>query len=171
MAVEVNVPRFDPIAASDPRIRSISGKGTYVLYMELKSDTRIRVGKLGAAHFTPGCYAYVGRAFGPGGLAARLVHHLSRPVAPHWHVDYLRRRAAVREIWHARTRPSAEHRWAQALSRIRGAELPIHGFGSSDCGCPSHLVRLYDPPSKSTFRRHLRRLPGGVPAAIHRLVF
>ena len=171
MAVEVNVPRLAPIAASDPRIRSISGKGTYVLFMELQSDTRIRVGKLGAAHFAPGCYAYVGRAFGPGGLAARLAHHLGRPVSPHWHVDYLRRRAAVREIWHARTRPAAEHRWARALSHIRGAEMPIRGFGSSDCGCPSHLVRLFGLPSKSTFRRQLQRLPGGVPAAIHRRVF
>ncbi|MDJ0720189.1 MAG: GIY-YIG nuclease family protein [Desulfobacterales bacterium] len=116
-----------------------------------------------------GCYAYVGRAFGPGGLAARLAHHLGRPAAPHWHIDYLRARAGVREIWHARTRPADEHQWAQALAAIRGAEMPIHGFGSSDCGCPSHLVRLKRLPCKATFRRHLRRLPGGVPATIHRL--
>ncbi len=163
------MPREKSVAAGDPRIRSISGKGTYVLCLELHSYQRIVVGKLGPFHLAAGCYAYVGRAFGPGGLAARLAHHLGRPAAPHWHIDYLRARAGVREIWHARTRPADEHQWAQALAAIRGAEMPIHGFGSSDCGCPSHLVRLKRLPCKATFRRHLRRLPGGVPATIHRL--
>ena len=163
------MPREKSFAAGDPRIRSISGKGTYVLYLECHSQQRIVVGKLGPLHLAAGCFAYVGRAFGPGGLAARLAHHLRRPAAPHWHIDYLRSCTGVREIWHARTRPADEHKWARALSQIRGAEMPIHGFGSSDCGCPSHLVRLLRLPSKATFRRHLGRLSGGAPATIHRL--
>ncbi len=165
------MPRQKQAGANALRIRPTAATGTYILYLELKSRKRIVVGKQGATHFAPGCYAYVGRAFGPGGLAARLAHHLGRAASPHWHIDYLRLHAGIREIWYARTHPSAEHRWARALSAIRGAEMPIPGFGSSDCGCPSHLVRFARTPCRSTFRRHLRRLSGAAPAPIHRFVY
>ena len=161
-----------PTAATVRRIGSITGQGTYVLFLELKSEKRITVGKLGATGFKPGCHAYVGRAFGPGGLAARLSHHLNLAASPHWHIDYLRPHTDVREIWYGRTRPRAEHQWALALSQIRGAGMPIHGFGSSDCRCPSHLVWLARPPAKTTFRRHLRRLSDAADlTAIHRMTF
>lgn len=42
--------------------------------------------------------------------------------------------------------------------RMRGARMPVTGFGSSDCRCESHLVRLAHRPRRATFRRHLRRL-------------
>ncbi len=163
--------RQNQFAATARRIRAIPDKGTYILYLELKSEKRIAVGKLGPTRLAPGCYAYVGRAFGPGGLAARLAHHLRRAASPHWHIDYLRLHVGVSEVWYGRTGPFAEHRWARALSLIRGAEIPIPGFGSSDCGCPSHLLRFVRTPCKSTFRRRLQRLSKAAPATIHRMTF
>ena len=57
------------------------GKGTYVLILNLKRAKRIVVGnskkaKLSSRLFQAGYYAYVGSAFGPGGLAARIKRHL-----------------------------------------------------------------------------------------------
>ena len=127
------------------------------------------VGSLGVIRFDTGIYAYVGRAFGPGGLAARLAHHLRPVVSAHWHIDYLRSRGTVREIWYSQSAPSWEHRWARALSQMRGAVVPADGFGSSDCQCRSHLLKFNRAPRKESFRRQLRRLAAESIAPIHRL--
>ena len=153
----------------DPRIRRITGKGTYVLHLELTSNVEIVVGKLGAQRFGAGHYAYVGRAFGPGGLAARLAHHLRGAVSPHWHLDYLRAHGRVQEVWYGHSAPLCEHQWAQALMHVRGAVVPADGFGSSDCRCRSHLVKFGRRPRKATFRRHLRLLSTGVVPSVHRI--
>ncbi len=47
-------------------------KGTYVLVMRLGRLRRVRVGRLGVQEFPAGLYLYVGSAFGPGGLRARI---------------------------------------------------------------------------------------------------
>ena len=133
---------------------AIRGPGTYILLLELRAVERIRVGKLGRHRFAAGHYAYVGSAFGPGGLAARLAHHLKTSASPHWHIDYLRPRAAVRAIWHARTDPHTEHQWARALMQLRGASVSVEGFGSSDCRCRAHLVHLPRRPRRRSLRRH-----------------
>jgi Uri superfamily endonuclease len=133
----------------DPRIRSITGKGIYVLHLELASDVQIVVGGLGAQRFGAGHYAYVGRAFGPGGLAARLAHHLRRAASPHWHLDYLRAHGRVQEVWYGHTPAFCEHQWAQALMNMRGAAK----FGRR--------------PRKTTFRRRLLRHSAGVVSTVH----
>ncbi len=156
--------------ATDPGIRATFGNGTYVLYLELRSEKRLTVGRLGNVRFRVGHYAYVGRAFGPGGLAARLAHHLRAGASPHWHIDWLRPHGTVREIWYARTAPSDEHQWARALALIRGTTLPARGFGSSDCGCHAHLIHFRRIPSKATLRRKLGRLSGSPPPPIRRVV-
>ena len=45
--------------------------GTYALVMASDLETEIRIGSLGSCRVKPGYYAYVGSAFGPGGLAAQ----------------------------------------------------------------------------------------------------
>ena len=50
---------------------------------------RIDIGSLGRFDILPGFYAYVGSAFGAGGLRARIGHHLESTAWPHWHIDYL----------------------------------------------------------------------------------
>jgi Uri superfamily endonuclease len=51
-------------------------KGTYVLIAKVTEVRRLRIGYLGEFDIVPGFYAYVGSAFGSGGLRARIGHHL-----------------------------------------------------------------------------------------------
>ena len=60
-------------------------KGTYVLIAFAGQMTRLEIGRLGTFAIVPGFYAYVGSAFGSGGLRARIGHHLESTAAPHWH--------------------------------------------------------------------------------------
>ena len=51
-------------------------KGTYVLIVSVAQMKRLEIGRLGTFDIVPGFYAYVGSAFGAGGLRARIGHHL-----------------------------------------------------------------------------------------------
>ena len=62
--------------------------GPYVLIASLDRVKSIEIGRLGKYQVVPGFYAYVGSAFGSGGLRARIGHHLESTAAPHWHIDY-----------------------------------------------------------------------------------
>lgn len=129
--------------------------GSYLLMLKLAASTEIQVGRLGRIKFQRGWYAYAGSAFGPGGLAGRLGHHL-RPVRkPHWHIDYLRDHARVMEIWIAKGPPNREHDWAQFLARNLGAGKWVRGFGCSGCRCPSHLLYFESWPGDDVIRNKL----------------
>jgi Uri superfamily endonuclease len=127
-----------------------------VLVLELGRDVTLRIGRLGVASLRAGFYAYVGSALGSGGIAARVGRHVRGSPTVHWHVDYLRRRAGVREAWFATGRTRREHRWARALSGMPRGAPALAGFGSSDCRCASHLVYFDVSPTLDAFRRALR---------------
>ena len=129
--------------------------GTYVLILEASARRCIQVGALGALTVMPGFYGYVGSARGPGGLAARLAHHRRSGHLPHWHIDYLRHHATLREIWLMRDPANQEHRWAEVFASSPGVTIPIVRFGATDCRCRSHLFRFTHAPRLSTFRRRL----------------
>ena len=118
-------------------------KGSYMLLLELTQPITLAVGRIGPLDFSRGLYIYVGSARGPGGLAARLGHHLGRAKRRHWHIDYLRLRAPVVAVW-AGWGAAAEHlsecRLANRLARQADLSQPFKGFGSSDCACFSHLL-------------------------------
>jgi Uri superfamily endonuclease len=120
--------------------------GSYLLLLEMECDASIQAGRLGSFDFSPGWYVYAGSAHGPGGLRSRLERHRRITPAPHWHIDYLRQRAALRLICYAVGSEPLECIWSQRLATQPGADIPAPGFGASDCvrGCPAHLVRL--PP-------------------------
>ncbi len=102
--------------------------------MELSEGQEIRVGKLGSIFFSGGFYAYVGSAMN--GLEARLARHLRCEKKFHWHIDYLLKQAAIREI----VLYPSETRAECFLSRAMAGEFQsVSGFGSSDCRCASHL--------------------------------
>jgi len=113
--------------------------GTYVIWMPSDSRSACRIGRLGTLPLQQGVYAYIGSARGPGGLAARLRHHLKRTTKPHWHIDYLRQQLPIHEIWYTCGTARLEHPWAKALDALPSNHPPMPGFGSSDCRCPSHL--------------------------------
>lgn len=112
-------------------------KGIYLLELELSVTQYIEAGRPGSILFKKGIYTYVGSAFGPGGLRGRLGHHL-RPVSkPHWHIDYLKQSASIIKISVFQSNRDYEHKLALELSEK--LNIPVPGFGSSDCSCPSHL--------------------------------
>ncbi len=137
--------------------------GTYVLILKLSKGQRIQIGRLRRVRFQPGFYAYVGSALGHGGLRARVGRHMSSPKRSHWHIDFLRPRTRLVEVWYSYGRRRREHDWARCLSRMQGSSTPVAGFGSSDCDCFSHLIRFDDRPSRRSFYRMVRALEGHRP--------
>ena len=116
-------------------------KGLYIAAFLLPTRLRLRVGALGCYTFPAGVYLYVGS--GQRNLNARVERHVRRHKPLRWHIDYLSAKARMlgailvpgsrrQECWLAR-KVADWHR------RI------IPGFGSSDCGCESHL--FYGGPS------------------------
>lgn len=151
--------------------------GAYLLHLTLLTALRVVIHRRGPAGPTrprtfrlpPGEYLYVGSAFGPGGLAARVGRHLD-PGAHrrHWDIDFLLAALMERapfEAWGRATRDAGtECRWAATVARRAGA-CPVvgvradggpSGFGAGDCrrrcGCA--------PGAPATARTHLFRLPG-----------
>ncbi len=133
-----------------------SHPGTYTLVFSSSVDKPIKIGKLGTLCLRPGFYMYVGSAFGPGGLKARIKHHLNHSSRPHWHLDYLSPTLNICELWYTYDQTRREHQWAKIHSQTRGVILPLPGFGSSDCRCRSHLFFYQSKPSGNHFRRKIR---------------
>lgn len=114
--------------------------GTYVLHIDLTTPATIEFGAAGTVDLDSGRYAYVGSAFGPGGLS-RVDRHRELAIgerdARHWHVDYLlgHPESAIVDV---QTWPGldAECDIAAELGRA-GRVLPL---GASDCDCEGHLV-------------------------------
>lgn len=123
-------------------------KGTYLLFCRLVKPESVSIGRLGAIHFRPGLYGYVGSAFGPGGLAARLGRHLQASPRRHWHIDYLKPFLRPVSIWFSTDPVAREHRWAAALLENPDQCRPIDRFGCSDCACRSHLFLFTTLPSR-----------------------
>jgi Uri superfamily endonuclease len=120
----------------------------------VRTATALEAGRLGRIRFDPGCYAYVGSAFGPGGLEARINRHLRNNKRRHWHIDYLLESADVVRIWTITGNQRLECILARLLAKFRGARV-VTGFGASDCNCVSHLVALPRVPSRDYIRRRL----------------
>lgn len=133
-----------------------SDPGNYALVLASLKTGTMRIGRLGTLALQPGVYIYVGSAFGPGGLSARIKHHHQIATRPHWHIDYLRAVCDLAEVWFTTATGRHEHAWARAAARLPGAETPMPGFGSSDCKCEAHLFWFKHPPSIRTFRRFVQ---------------
>ena len=132
-------------------------KGVYALIMRMDCSRHIQIGRLGKLRFTDGIYVYVGSAWGPGGLAARIGRHLKKVKQRRWHIDYFRRYATMTEIWVGRSPSAAEHLWAEAVGSFEKAVAAAEKFGSSDCRCATHLFHLPELPSVRKFNRILQR--------------
>jgi Uri superfamily endonuclease len=122
--------------------------GSYALFLKLPVQKKLAIGKFGVNEFLAGFYIYFGSARGPGGLRARLGRHLRTGKKHHWHVDALRAVTEVQGYCYLidqtpkKSRTPAECQWSQKLIEMPGAQIPLPGFGASDCkmGCPAHLL-------------------------------
>ena len=114
-------------------------KGSYVLVLDLEEDKRLTIGRLGTFEFPAGLYLYCGSALN--GLEARVRRHLRQDKKRHWHIDCVTAVAPVKEVWWIESVARWECRWAETIMG-RGGRVVVRGFGSSDCRCLTHLLRL-----------------------------
>jgi Uri superfamily endonuclease len=116
--------------------------GTYVLLLQLDTAFEGVVGRLGDIVLPVGFYAYVGSAHGSGGLRARVLRHLRVEKRHHWHIDALANGHSISEVWLVISPERLECRWSRQLESLSGVEVPVPGFGSSDCDCQTHLYAI-----------------------------
>ena len=135
-------------------------QGTYVLVLHVPQLKRIEIGRLGTFDFRSGFYAYVGSAFGAGGLCARVEHHLEAVAVPRWHIDYLMSFAMPLEVWYAVSDRKLERDWVDLLEKESRFSRPIPRFGSSDYrrSRTSHLFFTKRQPSFRWFEDRVRRV-------------
>ena len=125
--------------------------GTYVVLFRCPAQARVQVGRWGPLTLRKGCYLYVGSAFGPGGVRARVARHCREDKARRWHIDYLGGFVTPLGAWYSHASQRLEHRWALALADMPGA-VPVVRFGSSDCRCESHLYYFAKRPDLPEFQ-------------------
>lgn len=140
-------------------IDKIEGKGTYFLLFTLNGPEVIQIGRLKKFLFEESIYGYVGSARGPGGLEARISHHLGLSKRPHWHMDYLRPFALFAECWFDQSGEYFEHIWANSFFNMQFSAVPAENFGSSDCKCPSHLFSFTRKPTIQDLKK---QVPGKI---------
>jgi len=121
------------------------GPGTYALILQSQLTASVQIGHWRQIDIEPGYYIYVGSAFGPGGVRARVSRHLRTDKPKHWHIDYLREFVTPLAVWISYEPEQLEHQWAQAFYD-KGETSPIQGFGCSDCRCFSHLFYTVATP-------------------------
>ncbi len=109
-----------------------------MLICTLEYARDIPLGRKGTRAYDPGTYAYVGSAMG-GGIRQRVSRHLSPKERYHWHIDWFLDYAHIDDIATKECAKGVECRTARALVE-KG--VVVRGFGSSDCRCPGHLVRI-----------------------------
>jgi Uri superfamily endonuclease len=130
--------------------------GTYALILRSRSKATTRVGRWGQIKLETGYYIYVGSAFGPGGVQARVLRHCRKNKSTHWHIDYLREFLNPVGAWYSQDRERLEHSWARFFSDRSGISS-IQRFGCSDCKCNSHLFFTSKKPNLN----HFSNLVGG----------
>ncbi len=119
----------------------MANKGVYVLWLYLPQTISITVGKLGTFDFDRGVYAYTGSA--QRNLKQRVARHRRLEKKLHWHIDYFRAKADFLGAVLFFDQPKTAECWlVRELLRIPGAWFPVPGFGSSDCQCGAHLLKI-----------------------------
>jgi Uri superfamily endonuclease len=128
-------------------------KGVYILIISINKKIQVKVGALGRLSFKKGLYAYVGSA--QNNLEERIGRHLRKRKQKFWHIDYLLDHELVKvmRVFYEETSKPDECRIAELLAE-KG--MSVKSFGSSDCKCKSHLVKLEDYEFLREFTREAK---------------
>ncbi len=121
-----------------------SKKGNYILVFRLEERTRQNISRFNDVVLDPGYYLYCGSAHGNTGLKGRIARHLAKSNKKFWHIDFLKEYLHPSEVWYQISSEKNECSFCRFLHNQMNGEIPIKGFGVSDCKnkCESHLVRL-----------------------------
>ncbi|HID50228.1 MAG TPA: GIY-YIG nuclease family protein [Chromatiales bacterium] len=130
--------------------------GTYVLLLEACRWHKLPIGRFGQLVLEPGCYLYVGSAFGPGGLRARVGRRLQRGKPLRWHIDYLREHTRLVAVWYACDEQVREAAWVGAVAGMGGITVPLPGFGATDHPGQTHLFHSRRCPRLREFEEQLQ---------------
>jgi Uri superfamily endonuclease len=137
-------------------ISEFSTSGIYTLLLFLSKEVYLNIGKMGKTRFPEGYYTYTGSALGKGAsnLNHRIARHLKKKKRKFWHIDYLlaNESVAVEAFIVAETNENMECALNQHIKNMLRAEVPVKGFGASDCrkNCGSHLLH-YPETRKADF--------------------
>lgn len=119
-------------------------KGTYILVIYLRENSKLKIGSLGELEFNKGYYLYTGSAMGNTGsttLENRVKRHISESKEKRifWHIDYLltSQNCIITSIYLIPSLNRLECIIANEISEA--SDNCIKDFGSSDCKCLSHL--------------------------------
>ncbi len=117
---------------------------------KVKETHTVKVGALGNVKLEKGTIAYVGSAWGPGGLGARICRHLSKEKKLKWHIDYILSSDKV-EITHVIYLPNAPKHLEEKLATelAKKGNIPAKKLGATDTKAPTHLIHLQQPPEQA----------------------
>lgn len=127
-----------------------SEPGTYIIVMRATQGAAVQIGSWRCIELRRGWYIYVGSAFGPGGIGARVRRHFREDKVKRWHIDYITTLAKPQCAWFCIEAQRLEHSWATVCQQS-DAFTAIKGFGCSDCTCGSHLFGVDEEPSLGQF--------------------
>jgi Uri superfamily endonuclease len=113
-------------------------KGIYQLLIYLPKNVSIVIGKKGEFRFPKGYYIYTGSAHN--GLKKRVGRHLRKDKKHFWHIDYLLDFASIKKVYFFTNSKLEECALNVKMLKEPEAKIIMPKFGSSDCGCPAHLV-------------------------------
>ena len=133
-----------------------------MLILDMLAEQRLRIGRLGIFSFPEGTYLYFGSASGPGGLQARIRHHMGISDRPFWHLDYLRPYVRIRACFITVSSQPLECAWQQKAVQVTPAVYPARKFGASDCraGCAAHLLKVSGEVKFTELREKFREVGG-----------
>jgi Uri superfamily endonuclease len=149
-------------------------KGSYVLVAELKSNQKMKIGKLGEILFPKGYYCYVGSALGNStSLENRLKRHKklseSKKGKLHWHIDYFLVNPEV-EIIKTVKIPGKKRLECKIAKKIKNHSRDfIRNFGCSDCKCDSHFYFFPDQSYEKIFQEDIDEDKKGLKSFSERL--
>lgn len=119
----------------------MGNSGVYLLWLYLPQTVSITIGRLGICILSQGVYAYSGSA--QRNLQQRIKRHRRLDKKLHWHIDYFRAKALYLGEVVFLDQPKHHECWlVQQLLCIPGTYYPVAGFGSSDCCCGSHFLKV-----------------------------
>ena len=120
-------------------------EGVYQLLIYLPRNTSIMVGKKGTFRFPRGYYIYTGSA--RSGLERRVERHLNKNKKHFWHIDYFLDFASIKRVFLFTSGKFGECALNLKTLRKPGTKIIVPKFGSSDCGCPAHLIFFEEMPA------------------------
>jgi sugar fermentation stimulation protein A len=120
-------------------------RGSYIVVLKAVRDRLLFIDGIGKVRIRKGYYCYVGSA--EKDLSRRIERHKRLQKNCFWHIDYLRAAADFHAALPVRASDALECAIAGELRKIAGWQVP--GFGSSVCGCSSHLVGMAEDPLHS----------------------